>query len=111
MVLRTLVSFEASAPKDGQPPGREVAERLARGLGEAGFNLQGPTEHEGWAWTPDRRPLGGIKTEKLDQQMRAWCEALHAALTNAPTIRSIRWYDRETFDRDHGETWFELPTD
>ena len=46
-----------------------------------------------------------------EQEVRAWCEALHAALTKGPGIRSVRWYDRETFDRDHGETWFDAPSD
>ena len=81
MALRTFVSFEVSSPKDGQPPGRSRP-----------------------------RLLGGIKGEQLEQGVRAWCEALHATLTKEPGIRSVRWYDRETFDRDHGETWFDAPS-
>jgi hypothetical protein len=143
MAVRTFVSFEASAPKDGQPPGRELADLLLRGLTEAGFDVHGPDEHEGWAWALGRtfagggisslvaltddppmewqvhnyarrnRPklLGGLKAEQLEQETRGWCEALHAVLTNEPSIHSVRWYDRETFDRDHGESWFDAPTD
>jgi hypothetical protein len=116
---------------------------LARGLTEAGFDVHGPDEYEGWAWALGRtfeggatfslvgltddppmewqvhsyarrnRPklLGGIKAEQLEQEMRAWCVALHAVLTTEPSIRSVRWYDRQVFDRDHGETWFDAPTD
>jgi hypothetical protein len=143
MALRTFVSFEASAPKDEQPPGRQLADSLARGLTEAGLDVYGPDEHEGWAWALGRRLeggdvfslvgltddppmewqvhsyarrtrpklLGGIRTEQLDQDMRAWCEAIHAVLMKVPGIRSVRWYERETFERDHGETWFDTPAD
>ena len=142
MALRTLVSFESSAPKDGEPPGRELAISLVRALTAAGLEVHGPDEHEGWAWALGRtfagggifslvgltddapmewqvhsyarrnRPklLGGIKSERLEQELRTWCEALHAVLRNEPSVRSIRWYDQETFDRDHGGTWFETPT-
>ena len=55
--------------------------------------------------------LDGIRTERLDQEVRAWYEAIHAVLIKEPGIRSVRWYERETFERDHGETWFDTPAD
>jgi len=49
--LLTFVSFEAGAPKDSEPPGLELAEQVAASLRARGFELQGPDEHEGWAWS------------------------------------------------------------
>jgi hypothetical protein len=102
---------------------RELHEGWAWALGrtfEGGgiFSLVGLTDDPPMAWQVHsyarrNRPklLGGIKSERLEQEIRVWCEALHSVLTDDPSVRSIRWYDHETFDRNHGETWFDTPAD
>lgn len=143
MSLRTFVSFEATAPKDGQPPGRELAEALAGALRAEGQDVRGPDEYEGWAWTMGRkfegggifslvgltddpprewqvhsyaqrtrpRLFGGPKVERLDDEMRGWCRSIDDALRSIDDVRSIRWYEQSRFEVDHGETWFDSPTD
>jgi hypothetical protein len=143
MGLRTFVSFEASAPKDGDPAGGELAGAVAAALRERGLEVSGPQEHESWAWafgssfdggdifsllalTDDPplewqvhsyarrgrpRLLGGAKTDVLEARITEWVKSVDAALRALDGVRSIRWYDQSTFDADHGETWFEAPTD
>jgi hypothetical protein len=56
---RTFVSFEAAASKEGEPPGRELAQAVAAALSRHGVDVHGPDEHEGWAWALETSFDGG----------------------------------------------------
>lgn len=54
MALRTFVAFVANFPsdrsEDNAPAGRELASFVATELRNAGIDVRGPEEREGWAW-------------------------------------------------------------
>jgi len=54
MKLRTIVGFVAAfrseRESDDSPAGRSLVEFVATQLGNAGFNLLGSDERQGWAW-------------------------------------------------------------
>ena len=54
MILRTFVAFVATFPtdrgEDDSPAGKELADFVAAKLRNAGVDVHGPEEREGWAW-------------------------------------------------------------
>jgi len=64
-----------------------------------------------YATTPVRGRLFARRASRSesDRALRLWCAAIDLALKRDPAFASIRWYDPEMFDRDHGETWAEAP--
>ena len=54
--------------------------------------------------------LSSAAAEERQQALRAWCGAIDAALKGDERFREIRWYDQETFRRDHGQSWDASPT-
>jgi hypothetical protein len=74
-VLRTLVSFEADFPTDGQPSGRELAEFVADAIRKQGITVSGPNNREDWAWNI-RYHTEGLSVETIvgfsDDGPRQW---------------------------------------
>lgn len=78
-----------------------------------GLSADGPRQWQihTYAMIPVRRRLFSRRASRAerDQALRPWCTAIDLALKRDPVFTSIRWYEPETFDRDHGETWAEAP--
>ena len=137
MGVRSFVSFEADFPRDGEPPGEELARFVSDALRAAGVTHDAPHEREGWAWDihsdrvdciiglvddgprewlitnhgelPLLRRVSRTAREEQEEALRRWCEAIDAALKADGRFRTIRWYDAAAFDRDHGDTWGDEP--
>lgn len=60
-----------------------------------------------YAEIPVRRRLFTRRATAREREdaLRPWCIAIDQALKRDGAFRTIRWYDPEVFDRDHGETW------
>ena len=70
-----------------------------------------PIEWQVHTYPPRIRPrwLGGPRRDELEATVRTWCQAIHDVLTSDDRIRTVRWYEQEAFDRDHGATWAGTP--
>lgn len=56
------------------------------------------------------RKRARYETEAAAGLMRdSWIRALADFCDGTDGLTSVRWYDQETFDRDHGETWAATP--
>jgi hypothetical protein len=113
-----IVEALRSAGHDVTEPGNreDWAWEIQRSAGNAiinsiiGFSDDGPRQWQIHTYLHKpflQRVFGSKGADQED--LRTYCQAIHAAIKDDPRFHNIRWYDQDVFDKDYGASWSSNP--